>query len=144
MMKISRLAFDFGQNPFFTDLDLTLPAGKTIGLVGKNGSGKTTLLKLMVGLLRPKRGSVLLDGLDIGALSPSSLAKVRAYMSQELSIPFGYRVQDLIDMTLERKQTKAKNITKETSLLQEQLEIRPLLPRVFSSLSGGEKKKVQF
>lgn len=44
------------------DVTLRLPAGQTIALVGNNGSGKTTLIKLLAGMYRPTRGSILIDG----------------------------------------------------------------------------------
>jgi ATP-binding cassette, subfamily B, bacterial len=51
-------------------LDLHLPAGATVAVVGENGSGKTTLVKLLLGMYRPDEGSVLVDGRDLAALDP--------------------------------------------------------------------------
>ena len=51
-------------------LDLRLPAGATVAVVGENGSGKTTLVKLLLGMYRPDEGSVLVDGRDLAALDP--------------------------------------------------------------------------
>ncbi|MBO0685065.1 MAG: ABC transporter ATP-binding protein, partial [Candidatus Dormibacteraeota bacterium] len=47
------------------DVDLNLPPGKVLALVGENGSGKTTLVKLLAGLYRPASGSVMVDGVDL-------------------------------------------------------------------------------
>ncbi|MFB9470427.1 ATP-binding cassette domain-containing protein [Nonomuraea salmonea] len=51
------------------DLDLHLPAGATVALVGTHGSGKTTLVKLLCGLHRPSRGTILVDGRPLGDLA---------------------------------------------------------------------------
>ena len=53
--------------PALTGIDLELPRGQIIGLLGPNGSGKTTLVKILAGLLRPSAGTVLIDGLEPGA-----------------------------------------------------------------------------
>jgi ATP-binding cassette subfamily B protein len=56
--------------PALSEVDLLLPAGSIIGLVGDNGSGKSTLLKLLAGLYPPSSGSILVDGTDLAAIDP--------------------------------------------------------------------------
>jgi ATP-binding cassette, subfamily B, bacterial len=52
------------------DVDLHLPAGATIAIVGDNGAGKTTLVKLLAGFYLPTRGRISIDGTDLAALAP--------------------------------------------------------------------------
>ena len=54
------------------DLDLTVPAGSTIALVGENGSGKSTLVKLLIGLYRPADGEIRFDGEPLSSFDPES------------------------------------------------------------------------
>ncbi|MCP4379937.1 MAG: ABC transporter ATP-binding protein [Hyphomicrobiales bacterium] len=54
--------FSHGPDPLLADLDLSVPRGATIAIVGPNGSGKTTLICLLLGLYEPDRGSLLIDG----------------------------------------------------------------------------------
>ena len=56
----------------FTDLDLVIPAGRSMALVGHNGAGKTTLVKLLTGLLDPTSGRVLADGHDLRLGDPAA------------------------------------------------------------------------
>lgn len=56
------LSFGYGAEPILRDVDLAIPSGDFVSVVGPNGSGKTTLLKLALGLLRPDRGSVEVFG----------------------------------------------------------------------------------
>ncbi|MER7009358.1 ABC transporter ATP-binding protein, partial [Dactylosporangium sp. NPDC000555] len=55
--------------PALRDVDLVLPAGATVAIVGENGAGKTSLVKLLCGLYRPSRGTVTVDGTDLAGLS---------------------------------------------------------------------------
>jgi putative ABC transport system ATP-binding protein len=58
-------------------LDLTIPNGRVIAVTGASGSGKSTLLGLIAGLDAPSTGSILIDGVDITALSEDALARLR-------------------------------------------------------------------
>src|SRR5690242_656439 len=63
--------------PVLEKLDLDLPRGDYVALMGSSGSGKTTLLNLLGGLDRPTEGSVEVDGQAIDRLSDAALAKWR-------------------------------------------------------------------
>ena len=67
----------------FSDLDLHVPAGQRIGLVGRSGSGKTTLTKLLLRLSDVQDGRVLVDGQDISRCTQQSLRRQIAYVPQE-------------------------------------------------------------
>ena len=59
-------------DPALGPLDLELPAGATVALVGENGAGKTTLVKLLCGMYAPSAGRILVDGLDLAELDPAA------------------------------------------------------------------------
>jgi len=65
----------YGQSHVLRDLSLTIAGGETIGLMGRNGMGKTTLVRTLVGLIRPRRGQVLLDGEDVTAVPTHIIAR---------------------------------------------------------------------
>ncbi|MBR3313817.1 MAG: ABC transporter ATP-binding protein [Atopobiaceae bacterium] len=67
----------------FRGLDLHVPAGQRVGLVGRSGSGKTTLTKLLLRLSDVQEGRVLVDGQDISACAQQSLRRQIAYVPQE-------------------------------------------------------------
>ena len=70
------------------DLNLELPKGEIIGLLGPNGSGKTTLIKLAAGLLTPSTGQILVDGHHVGAHTKSLVSYLpeRTYLSPNLRV----------------------------------------------------------
>jgi ATP-binding cassette subfamily B protein len=59
-----------GDEPVLHDVDLLLPAGKTVAVVGENGAGKTTLVKLLTGMYEPTGGRITVDGVDLAAVEP--------------------------------------------------------------------------
>ena len=56
----------YDYKPALDEIDLCIKKGKIVGLLGPNGSGKTTFIKLLAGLLKPTKGSVLVDGMEVG------------------------------------------------------------------------------
>jgi ABC-2 type transport system ATP-binding protein len=71
----------YGRRAVVNSLDLRVPAGSVYGLLGRNGSGKSTTLKMLLGFLRPDRGSARLLGQDVATLPPPTRAKV-AYIAE--------------------------------------------------------------
>ena len=66
ILECRQLVKKYGSFQALNGIDLELPAGKIIGLLGPNGSGKTTLIKLASGLLQPTSGEILIDGMKPG------------------------------------------------------------------------------
>lgn len=60
-----RFRYPYGQADTFEDLDLEIPAGRSVAIVGTNGAGKTTLIKLLTGMYEPTGGRITLDGVDL-------------------------------------------------------------------------------
>ncbi len=65
-------AYDADERPVLEGLDLTIPAGSSLAIVGKNGAGKTTFAKLLCRLYDPQRGAIEVDGVDIRDLDLAS------------------------------------------------------------------------
>lgn len=74
MLEISNISFQYGNGPKVLDnFSLTLNEGGVYGLLGKNGTGKSTLLYLIMGLLRPKQGTVCYNGSPTFLRRPEAL-----------------------------------------------------------------------
>ena len=71
------------QKPVLHDVDLTIPAGKTVALVGATGAGKSTVIKLLARFYDPTAGAVLIDGHDLRQVTASSLREQLAVVPQE-------------------------------------------------------------
>src|SRR4051812_14742292 len=80
MIRLSSIDKRFAghRRPLLRTVDLRISAGETFSLIGPGASGKSVLLKLMCGLLKPDRGQVYVDGLDVSGAGEDALAQVRA------------------------------------------------------------------
>src|SRR5262249_57535928 len=74
MLEISDLNVAYGESQVLWDVSLEVPAGGVVCLMGRNGVGKTTLLKSIMGLLPARSGSITLNGVELGSLSPEERA----------------------------------------------------------------------
>src|SRR5690606_32123259 len=78
------------------DLDLAIPRRRVTAIVGGNGSGKSTLLRALARLLRPRAGSVLLDGRDIHRVPAREVARRLGMLPQSPTPPDSLTVEDLV------------------------------------------------
>ena len=77
ILELNQITMRFGRQTVLRDLTLHVERGQTLCVIGESGCGKTVLLKLMIGLLKPTRGSVKFDGQDLATLKQHELAKMR-------------------------------------------------------------------
>jgi len=82
--RLKGVSFSYpnGTRPALSAIDLHIPAGRRLGIVGANGSGKTTLVKLLTGLYLPSDGTITLDGLPLQDWAPEALYARTAVMFQ--------------------------------------------------------------
>jgi len=77
LITIEDLHFARGERSIFRGIDLVIPRGRVVAIMGPSGTGKTTLLQLIGGQLRPDRGRVIVDGNDVHKLSRKALYRLR-------------------------------------------------------------------
>jgi len=77
---VEGLSKSFGRQLVWRDVTLTLPAGEVSVMLGPSGTGKTVFLKSLVGLVKPERGRVLIDGVDIVSCRDKQLYRTRRLM----------------------------------------------------------------
>lgn len=89
MVVFNNVGFSYGSNiPAVHNINIKIPARKTIALVGESGSGKSTLLDLILGLQRPQEGTIEIDGVDINKISLKSWRDQIGYVTQETALFF--------------------------------------------------------
>lgn len=95
-LRADRLTVAYERREVIHDLDLEIPAGQITAIVGANASGKSTLLRALARLLRPRAGTVLLDGEDLHRLPTRQVAQRLGLLPQSPVSPDGVTVGDLV------------------------------------------------
>jgi lipopolysaccharide export system ATP-binding protein len=126
------------------DVTLRIAGGEIVGLLGPNGAGKTTTFGCVLGLVRPDRGRVLLDGEEITAL-PMHLRARRGlgYLPQEASIFRRMSVEDNLLAILETLGIGSDEMRRRASALLGEFGLGHLARQKASTLSGGERRRVE-
>ena len=76
LLRITDLAVSYGQVPAVNGVSIDLEAGELGVILGANGAGKTTIIKTVMGLLRPRRGSIVFDGHELVGLRPHQVHRL--------------------------------------------------------------------
>ena len=76
-IKVDDLTKSFGKQLIWGDVTLTIPAGEICVMLGPSGTGKSVFLKTLIGLLKPDKGSILIEGTDIASCSERDLYEIR-------------------------------------------------------------------
>jgi subfamily B ATP-binding cassette protein MsbA len=77
------VSFSYGEEPILSDITFDIQRNTTVAFVGESGSGKTTLMNLLAGLLSPKSGQVLVDGVDLESVNKQAFQSRIGYITQE-------------------------------------------------------------
>ena len=119
-------------------------SGEVVGLLGPNGAGKTTTFYTIVGLLRPDRGKVELNGVDV-TLDPmyKRARKGISYLPQEPSVFRKLTVEQNLMAILETMPLSREERRERLSALLEELGIAHLAKSMGDSLSGGERRRLE-
>jgi ATP-binding cassette subfamily B protein len=135
-----------GPRPALADIDLSVPAGTSLALVGATGSGKSTLASLVARLNDPTTGRVLIDGVDVRDLALGDLARVVGVVSQET-----YLLHGTIRENLRHARPDATDAEMESAARRAQIhELITALPAGYDTVvgarghrfSGGEKQRL--
>ena len=88
LLKINNLNKKFDDKYILKDINLTIPSGKIIGLLGKNGAGKTTLIKIINDLLTPTSGEILIKGNKVGVETKKIISYLpeRTYLNKQMKV----------------------------------------------------------
>ena len=134
LIEYRNLTKRYGAITALAGIDLDIPAGRIVGLLGPNGSGKTTLIKLTAGLLTPTAGKVYINGREPGPESKAEIAYLpeRSYMSEWMSVQAF--VDYFADFYRDFDRVKATEM-----LTRLGIDIK----RTLKTLSKGTKEKVQ-
>jgi phospholipid/cholesterol/gamma-HCH transport system ATP-binding protein len=146
MIELRGLFKSFGPKQVLSGTDLGVDKGESRVVIGGSGSGKSVILKHVVGILRPDKGTVLIDGVDITKLREHELYEVRkkfGMLFQMAALFDSMNVWENVGFGLSRqgrlKPAEIREITVEKLRMVGLVNVEDLMP---SELSGGMKKRV--
>lgn len=96
IIQISNLAIGYSNRCVISDVNADIYAGDFIGIVGCNGAGKSTLMKTLRGLLPMQQGSIKYANKELAEYKDKELAKMVAYLQQNVEVGFGYTGQEIV------------------------------------------------
>ena len=134
LLECINLEKSYGNKKVLKKINLKIPRGKIIGLLGKNGTGKTTLIKLINDLLTPTNGKILVNGKEVGIESK----KIISYLPERTYLDKSMTVEEVIhyfeDFYDNFDSKKARKLLKDLNL---DLDLK------LSKMSKGMQEKVQ-
>ena len=146
LLATSRLGVSISGRSLCHDLGVAFHAGENWAILGANGSGKTTLLHTLAGLRQPDGGQVLLEGHAITAVARRHLAQRRGVLFQDSEAPFASSVRDAVlsgrHPHLSPWQWESAADVQRAEQALAQVEMQHYADRMLTSLSGGERRRV--
>lgn len=146
ILSVNDLCFSYGAHRALDRVSFTLRRGEILCVMGPNGSGKSTLIDCIMGLHKPERGTILLDGRSVQDYRRPELAQHAAYVPQNHTVTFPYTVREAVLMGRTAYLAAFGSPTAEDEAVAEEamrrVGIEQLAPRSYGSISGGELRLV--
>jgi urea transport system ATP-binding protein len=143
MLQISDLNVYYGESHILRNVDLHVPSGKMVCLIGRNGVGKTTLMKSIIGLLKPRSGAIKLDGEIINDRSPNRRARMGiGYVPQGREIIPRLTVEENLLLGLEARGKNSQTAKIPPEIFELFPVLKTMLSRMGGDLSGGQQQQL--
>lgn len=144
LLEVKNLLKFYNDKAIVKRLSFQVGPGEVVGLLGPNGAGKTTAFYMAIGLIRPDGGEVFFKNRNISALPIHKRAKLgMGYLAQEPSIFRALSVEDNILCILQNFPFSEAEKQKRLKELLQELHLEPLRKQKASSLSGGERRRLE-
>lgn len=150
MIEIKHVTKTYGKknNAFVAldDVNLSIPAGASVAILGKSGSGKSTLMHAMSGLDRPEAGEVIIDGEDILKLKQKAVDRFRAtkmsFIFQSFFVQANETCFDNVSLPLEIADVMGSERKQKVIAALEAVELGDKIKSKARNLSGGQKQRL--
>ncbi|MHC1585253.1 MAG: heme ABC transporter ATP-binding protein, partial [Candidatus Syntropharchaeia archaeon] len=146
MLDVRGVDASYGSELILKSIDFKAERGELLGVIGPNGSGKTTLLRTITRILKPKVGTVFLDGRDVFSMKDREFARNVASVSQDTEVSFDFSVLDIVLMGrtphLGRLEVESEKDLLIAKRCMELTNTWHLADRSITEISGGERQRV--
>jgi lipopolysaccharide export system ATP-binding protein len=144
ILRAENLVKIYRQVRVVNDVSLQLEQGEVVGLLGPNGAGKTTCFYMIVGIIKPYKGKIFLDDVNISDLPMYKRARNGiGYLPQEASVFRSMSVEDNIKSVLEFTKLSKNDQKAKTELLIKEFGLNRIRKTKGGNLSGGERRRTE-
>jgi len=143
VLKIEDVHAGYGATPILFGVSLEVRAGEAVALLGRNGMGKTTLMKTSMGFLKPTRGTIELDGVDLTRRAPHEIARLGVGLVPENRRVFpGLSVRENLELGLSAAADRwaAVRSRRLDEVFHHFPRLRERIDQLGKTLSGGEQQ----
>lgn len=143
-LKVNGIEFSYKSSPILRGISMELDRSEVLAVVGPNGAGKSTLIKCIDRILEPKKGSILIDSLEVRRLARNELARRLGYVPQSGTQAFPATVFDVVLMG-RRPHSGWRDSDKDMEIVHRTLctlGLDGIALHDFNELSGGQRQKV--
>jgi phospholipid/cholesterol/gamma-HCH transport system ATP-binding protein len=145
-IRVKRLSKSFGAQRVLRDIDLEVAQGETLTVLGRSGTGKSVMLKLLIGLQKPDRGEIEINGEEITTMPLDDLNRVRksmGFLFQNAALYDSLTVEENVAFPLHRHTTiKEDERHDRVAKLLDRVGMQEAGDKLPADLSGGMKKRV--
>jgi osmoprotectant transport system ATP-binding protein len=143
VIALEHVTHSYPQVAALDDVSLRVAAGETVALIGPSGCGKSTLLKAVIGLVRPSRGRVAIDGVELQPSNELQLRRRVGYVIQSGGLFPHLSAVDNITLAARYLRRDAQWIEQRIDELADLVQLhREVLQRFPTNLSGGQSQRV--
>jgi subfamily B ATP-binding cassette protein MsbA len=145
-IHFKNVSFAYEEKPILSGINLTIPKGKTVALVGPSGGGKSTMMDLIPRFIEPQSGEIFIDDKNIGAVTMHSLRGLMGFVNQE-SILFNDSIYNNIafgkaDATPEQVEAAARIANAHSFILDTEQGYQTNIGDRGTKLSGGQRQRI--
>ncbi|NER35240.1 MAG: urea ABC transporter ATP-binding subunit UrtE [Oscillatoria sp. SIO1A7] len=143
MLKVSNLNVYYGESHILRNVDMTVPDSKMVCLIGRNGVGKTTLMKTIMGLMKPRTGTIALADEIINNKSTDKRARMGiGYVPQGREIIPRLTVKENLLLGLEARGSNSRKQEISEEIFELFPVLKTMLSRMGGDLSGGQQQQL--
>ena len=148
IIEVDSLGVTFGRQVVLRDIDLSVPRGQTLAIIGESGCGKTVLLKTIIGLVQPTAGAVRFDGQRLDTLTEQELSQQRTrfgFVFQNAVLFDSLSIAENILFPLRQHRPRSEAPQHERKMMDLLAEVglpKGVLRKFPAELSGGMRKRV--
>lgn len=140
-IELHSLCKIFGEIKALWDVNISIPKGKIVGLLGRNGAGKTTLVRLLSGVMRPSSGTAKVYGFDLNS-QLEDVKRNTGLLPEEYALYDKLSVFEYVEFIAKLYDLSSEELKERFALLSSKLGIFELRNRMIETLSKGQKQKV--